>query len=290
MTYTLYLGDRTFSSWSLRGWLRFEKFNIPYRTEMVGLYSGTMARDLAALAPARLVPVVKTPAGDVVGDTIAIAETLAEFHPAAGLWPRDPPARILARWMVAEMHAGFTALRNDCPMQLHSAYSGFGISPGVQADLDRLAQLWALARDRHGAAGPWLFGAYSLADVFFAPIAARLAGYGLSAGPVADEYVALHLADTAFRQWRALGLVKSYDPVPYAPELPVGPWQGPAPLSAKPVDGGTPENAVCPYSGKPSAYFLALDGRVFGFCNATCRDKTVNDPAAWPAFMEIYHS
>jgi glutathione S-transferase len=87
MTYTLYIGDRLFSSWSLRGWLMLEKFNIPHSVKLVGLYSGTMAKDMAHLAPARLVPTLVTPEGTVVGESLAMAETLAEENPDAGLWP-----------------------------------------------------------------------------------------------------------------------------------------------------------------------------------------------------------
>jgi len=289
MTYDLYIGDRTFSSWSLRGWLMFEKFNIPFRTHMAGLYSGTLKQDLSDLAPARLVPAIRTPEGDAVGDTMAIAETLAERHPDAGLWPADESARILARWMAAEMHSGFGALRSECPMQLLYQFDGFAVSPEVQADLNRLQELWTLAHTRFGADGPWLFGSYSLADVFYAPVAARIAGYGLPVDDLTTAYVAEHLKDTAFRRWRAMGLTKSYDPMPYALDLPTQGWPVTS-IAAKPVDSGTPENAACPYSGKPSTHLMVLDGRTFGFCNAFCRDKTVHDPEAWPDFMKIYHS
>ncbi len=287
MTYTLYIGDRTFSSWSLRGWLMFEKFDLPVRVKMVGLYTGTMARDLADLAPARLVPAMTTPEGIVVGETLAMGETLAERHPEAGLWPADPAARALARWMVAEMHAGFGALRGDCPMQLLHQYQGFAPSEAVLKDLARLEELWTLARSRHGGDGPWLFGQYSLADVFFAPVAARIAGYALPVGPVAQAYVAAHLADPAFRRWRAEGLTVSYDPVPYAMDLPTTPWPGPTPRLARAVSEGVAENATCPYSGRPVTDLIEVDGRIFGFCNPGCRDKTVNDPEAFPKFMAL---
>ncbi|ALG89270.1 MULTISPECIES: glutathione S-transferase [Actibacterium] len=290
MTYDLYLGDKTYSSWSLRGWLMFEKFGLPVRTTAVGLYSGTMAADLAPLAPARLVPVLRTPEGDPLQDTLAIAETLAERHPDAGLWPADPSARILARWLAAEMHSGFTALRGACPMNLSRAYQGFAPSDAVRADLARIALLWATARSRFGGGGPWLFGEYSLADVFYAPVAARIASYDLPVEDEAAAYVAAHLADPAFRRWRAEGLTQRYDTEPYAMDLPFRPWPGPAPLPARAVQSGPAENAACPYSGLPAGHFMQLDGRIFGFCNTTCRDKTVNDPEAFPAFMAIYHS
>ncbi|SEQ11556.1 glutathione S-transferase [Thalassovita taeanensis] len=287
MSYDLYIGDRTFSSWSLRGWLMLEKFGLPHRAHLVGLYDGTFHSDLAQLTPARLVPVLRTPDGMVIGETLAMAETLNERHPDAGMWPADPEARALARWLSAEMHAGFGGLRSACPMQLLHQYQGFVVSDAVRADLDRVEQLWALARDRHGAGGPWLFGTYSLADVFFAPVAARIAGYDLPVSDAARAYVAHVLADPTFRQWRAMGLVKTYDPVPYAMDLPSRGWPGPQVLPAKPVTAQTSENPSCPYSGEPVTDFMELDGRVFGFCNPFCRDKTVNDPEAWPQFMAL---
>lgn len=290
MTYDLILADRSFSSWSLRGWLMFEKFKIPYRTQMAGLYSGSFTLDLAAFSPARLVPAIRTPEGDILGETLAIAETLAERHPDAGLWPAEASQRMLARWLVAEVHAGFSALRNECPMQLLYQYKGFDTSDAVQSDLNRLAELWSLARSRQASEGPWLFGNYCLADVFFAPVAARIAGYGLNADVASETYAHAHLQDAAFRRWRAMGLTRTYDPVPYALDLPTGLWPGPKPLSATVLDIGPSENSLCPYSGKPVTHFMELDSRVFGFCNVFCRDKTVADPEAWPKFMEIYQS
>ena len=93
MTYDLYIGDRTFSSWSLRGWLMLKSFGIPFKSHILGLYSGTLEADLAPFAPARQVPVLKTPKGHMIFDTLAIAETLAQAHPKAGLWPEDPARR-----------------------------------------------------------------------------------------------------------------------------------------------------------------------------------------------------
>ncbi|MGI3168806.1 glutathione S-transferase N-terminal domain-containing protein [Pseudooceanicola sp. C21-150M6] len=287
MQYELFIGDRAFSSWSLRGWLMLEKFGLPFRTRLVGLYSGTMAADLEPLFPARLVPVLKTPAGTVIGETLAMAETLAEENPQAGLWPSDPAARAFARWISAEMHAGFTALRSDCPMQLLHRYEGYQPAPAVLADLARIETLWSRARETLGAQGPWLFGDYSLADAFYAPVCARIAGYGLPVGPVAQAYVDTTLADPAFRRWRAEGLTVDYDPVPYARDLPTQPWPGPAPRPAKAVQSGEPENTACPYSGRPVTDLLEIDGRVFGFCNPVCRDKTVRDPEAFPKFMAL---
>ena len=224
MTYDLFIGDKTYSSWSLRGWLMFHKFGLPVRDHLVGLYSGTMAQDLAELAPARLVPAMRTPEGTVVGESLAMAETLAERHPDAGLWPADPAQRATARWLVAEMCAGFSALRGDCPMQLVRAYRGFEPSDAVQADLARLETLWAHARKVSGAAEGWLFGAYSLADVFYTPVAARIVGYGLPVSEASRNYALHLLSDPAVQTWRADGLKQTYDPEPYVLDLDWDAW------------------------------------------------------------------
>lgn len=223
MTYTLYIGDRTFSSWSLRGWLMLQKFGLPFEEVMIGLYNGTIAQDMAALAPARLVPALRTPEGDVVGESLAIAETLAERHPDIAMWPKDPTARIRARWLCAEMVAGFGALRGDCAMQLAHVDADFAPSDAVKADLARIETLWAYAREK-AVDGPWLFGAYSLADAFYAPVCARIAGYNLPVSEAAQAYCETTLTDPAFRQWRAEGLKQRYDPFPYPPAGRTAPW------------------------------------------------------------------
>lgn len=224
MTYDLYIGDRMFSSWSLRGWLMFEKFNIPCRTHLVGLYSGTMADDLAHLTPARLVPAVQIPDGTIIGESLAIAETLAENHPAANLWPTDPAARATARWLCAEMTAGFGALRDACPMQLQYCHVGFQPSEAVKTDLARVETLWSHARTVSGSKTPYLFGEYSLADVFYTPIAARIVGFGLPVGEAANAYCAALLGDPAVLEWRQAAHDIPYDPDPYALDLPNTPW------------------------------------------------------------------
>lgn len=224
MTYDLYIGDRTFSSWSLRGWLMLEKFGLAYQSHVLGLYSGTLQADLADLAPARTVPVLKTPEGHILTDTIAMAETLAERHPDAGLWPSDPTARALARSLVAEMHSGFGALRGDCPMMLAHGWAGYQASDAVLADVARLEKLWDLTRTRHGGDGPWLFGRYTLADVFYAPAVTRLVTYGLPVGATAQAYIETTLRDPAFQAWRAAGLTQTYEPMPYRQEAKIIDW------------------------------------------------------------------
>jgi glutathione S-transferase len=223
MTYTLFIGDRTFSSWSLRGWLMLHKFGLPFEEADIGLYAGTMAQDMASLAPVRLVPALRTPEGDVVGETMAIAETLAERHPDIAMWPADPSARIRARFISAEMTTSFSALRGSCPMQLAHVDVGFKPSEAVLADLRRVETLWAHAREK-STGGPWLFGAYSLADAFYAPVCARIVGYDLPVSEAARTYCETALSDPAFRLWRSEGLKQSYDPFPYPPTGLTKPW------------------------------------------------------------------
>ena len=290
MTYHLILGDRAYSSWSLRGWLLFEAFGIDRTQEMISFIDDrSVAEMLTDHAPARTVPTVITPEGAVVPESPAIAEELASRHPEAGIWPKDPKARAVARTLAAEMHAGFGALREDCPMNLRVSYSDFVPSEAVQSDLRRLEVIWEHARDICQPEGPWLCGDYSAADAFFAPVAARIAGYGLKVSANAQAYVDAHLSHLPFRRWRAMGLVRGADLPWYAKDFSQKPWPGPSPLAARAVAGGHSENGTCPYSGKSVTDFAEIEGRVFGFCNPFCRDKTVADPAAWPAFMALIH-
>ncbi len=224
MTYDLFIGDKTYSSWSLRGWLMFRKFDLPMREHMVGLYAATMAHDMADIAPARLVPAMRTPEGVVVGESMAMAETLADRHPEAGLWPVDPGLRATARWLVAEMCSGFTALRAECPMQLNHAYRGFTTSDALRADLARIETLFAHARTLSGTSRGPLFGAYSLADVFYTPVAARIIGHGLPVSEQVYTYALGLLSDPAVQAWRADGQTVTYDPEPYLLDLPSDPW------------------------------------------------------------------
>ncbi|MEY8838837.1 glutathione S-transferase [Cribrihabitans sp. XS_ASV171] len=224
MTYDLYIGDRLFSSWSLRGWLMLESFGLPMRTHLVGLYSGTMAQDMADLAPARLVPVLRLPDGTVVGESLAMAETLAERHPEAGLWPEDPSHRATARWLCAEMVAGFTALRGACPMQLSHVWRGFEVPEPVRKDLSRIETLWAHARTLSGAQDGPLFGSFSLADVFYTPVAARIVGYDLPVTEANRAYCRYLLSRPEVTKWRSAGLGVTYDPFPYPQDLPTQPW------------------------------------------------------------------
>jgi glutathione S-transferase len=224
MTYTIAIGDRAYSSWSLRGWLLFDAFDIPVTTRVARLYTDELPQLLADFAPARTVPVMRTPDGVVVPDSLAMAEELASRHPGAGHWPADPKARAIARALCAEMHAGFTALRSHCPMNLRISYTDCAPTPAVLADLARIEALWAWARTETNPTGPWLCCAYSAADAYFAPVAARIAGYNLPVGAQAAAYVTAHLAHPSFQRWRKLGLTDGADQPSYVRDWPQRAW------------------------------------------------------------------
>ena len=288
MTYDLVIGDRAYSSWSLRGWLLFDAFGIPVKTHLARLYSDALPNMLRDYPPAKTAPTMRTPDGVVVPETIAIAEELASRHPQAGIWPQEPKARAVARVLAAEMHAGFGALRSHCPMNLRVSYTDCAPSEAVLADLARLETIWAWGKAQTG--GVWLAGDYSAADAFFAPVAARISGYNLPVSAPARDYVQAHLAHPSFRRWRAMAQVDGADQDVYRRAWPQRPWPGPQPLTASAVTATQAENTACPYSGRSVTHVLEIGGRRFGFCNAFCRDKTVADPEAWPAFAALLQS
>jgi glutathione S-transferase len=228
MTYDLVIGDRAYSSWSLRGWLLFDAFNIPVKTHSVRLYTDELSTILRDYAPARTAPTMRTPDGTIIPETIAIAEELATRHPDAGIWPTNPHARATARVLAAEMHAGFTALRSHCPMNLRVSYSDCAPPAPVLADLARLETIWSWARQTTGSKTPWLCGPYSAADAFFAPVAGRIAGHNLPVSPDAQDYVNAHLAHPSFASWRSEGLTDGPDQPFYKRDWPQRPWPGTA--------------------------------------------------------------
>lgn len=224
MTYELYVGDRTFSSWSLRGWLMLEKFGLDFNTHFTGLYAGTLDTDLAHLAPAKTVPVMVTPDGHVLPDSMAMAETLVEAYPDIPFYPADTKARALCRTLVAEMHSSFMALRGECDNMITHVWDGYQPSDAVKKDIARIELLWAMARENYGSAGPWLFGEYTLADAFYAPVTHRFTAYDLPRSEMAQAYIDTQLNDPAFLAWRAEALKEVHDPFPYDLGLPKKPW------------------------------------------------------------------
>ena len=181
------------------------------------------------------------------------------------------------------MHISFTSLHTDCLINTRTVYAKTPISDAVEADLRRLEELWETRK------GTWLFGEhYSAADVFFAPVAARIAGYDLPVSEHAHAYVEAHLHHLPFRQFRAWGQTFASQSF-YFRDYKIGEWLGLAPLEARAVDADAVEsvNKNCPYSGNPVTDFLEMNGRIYVFCNPYYRDKTVLDPSSWPAFVAL---
>lgn len=290
MTYHMYLGNRLYFSWSIAAYLMFNRFGLEdqVKTKIFRPESeSALSPMLADLAPARTLPTVVTPEGATLNDSMAIGEELASRHPDIAFWPSDPLARGTARALANEMHSSFGGLRSDWAVNLRTGFETVTPPDNIAAELDRLETVWTHARDVTGSKTPWLCGEYSIVDAIFAPMATQLVTYGFDTRPTTRAYVAAHLADPSLRRWRAMGLANEPRLPAFEAGLPEVPWRGPTPLAARAVETGTPENDVCPYSGLEITHLLELDGRTFGFCNAFCRDKTVNDAAAWPQFMAL---
>jgi glutathione S-transferase len=203
--YTLVIGNKVYSSWSLRGWLAARLAGIDFEERLIRLSEPESRTALLAHSPAGKVPVLQH--GErVIWDSLAIIEYLAEQCPDAGLWPADPGARAHARSIAAEMHAGFAALRHHMPMNLRKSLPGKGRGPGVERDIERICALWQDCRQRFGDGGPFLCGAPGAADAMYAPVATRLRTYGVTLDPVAAAYVEAIHAWPLLREWRAAAL------------------------------------------------------------------------------------
>ena len=213
MTHTLLIGQKSYSSWSLRGWLCFAPFDIPVTVQSALIYSDSFYDDVAAFGAHRTVPAVRTPEGGMLTDSLAIGWHLAEAFPEKGLLPADPVARAEAQSIIAEMHSGFTALRGACPMNLRTAWAGFQPSPEVLADLARIEEIWGRALNRSG--GPFLYGHYTLADAFYAPVVTRLLTYNLPMSDTVHAYAQAVTTQASFLSWRAEGLAEDEEVAVY---------------------------------------------------------------------------
>ncbi|MBC9252091.1 glutathione S-transferase [Pseudomonas alcaligenes] len=205
MSLTLVIGNKNFSSWSLRAWLALELTGAPYEEQLVSLYGADSRRRLLEHSPTGKVPVLKCEDG-IIWDSLAIAEYLAERFPEAHLWPRGTAARAFARSVCAEMHSGFVPLRSHLPMNLRRNQALAELPAEAAADIARICALWQECRQRFGQDGPFLFGHASIADAFFAPVAARLRSYQVALSAEAESYVNTIYQWPAFQRWYRAGL------------------------------------------------------------------------------------
>jgi glutathione S-transferase len=195
MALQLFIGNKNYSSWSMRPWLLLTQAGIPFEEKMVRFDSfdaqSRFKSVVAAINPVGKVPVL-VDSGFAVWDTLAIAEYLAERFPEKRLWPTDPQARARARSVCAEMHSGFGSLRNHCPMNIEASLPEVGRivwrdQAGVRADLARLEAMWTGLLTEHG--GPMLFGDFGIADAYFAPVCSRIRTYALPVSTAVQSYV-----------------------------------------------------------------------------------------------------
>ena len=201
---TLIIGNKNYSSWSLRPWVFMRHLGIEFSEKRIPLFTPTMEADLAPYGSNSKVPVLLDD-GFIVWDTLAIMEYVSEMYLDNNGWPVDAKARAIARSVSAEMHSSFTDLRNALPMNCRKDFPGFKISPEVQEDIDRIAELWRKCRTDYGTGGDWLFGNYSIADAMFAPVVLRLKGYGVTLGDIEEAYMHVVLSQPVMQEWIEAG-------------------------------------------------------------------------------------
>jgi glutathione S-transferase len=209
MTLKLVIGNKNYSSWSMRPWLALRANNIAFDEIFIPLYTGAADKQ-------RILDVTrsgKVPAlvdGDItVWDSLAIIEYLAERFPQARLWPEDRAARAHARSISAEMHSGFMALRNECPMNLHRPVKPVALSDDARANIARVQQIWGQCREQYGKPGPFLFGAFGGADAMFAPVVYRFHTYAIEVTPPVADYMKTMMAEPAMQEWTRAGLAET---------------------------------------------------------------------------------
>ena len=209
----LVIGNRSYSSWSLRGWLAARQSGLVFETQVIPLYVGNWEaekRTIPELAPSvGKVPVLWDGAS-VVWDSLAILEYLADKVGRDRYWPKDEAARGLARALVGEMHSSFAALRTELPFNLRMEPVVKPLSPAVHADVERILTLWAQARARFGQGGPFLFGTFGAADIFHAPVVVRLRQYGVPVPGFAAAYMDAIWDHQWLADWRAEAAEESW--------------------------------------------------------------------------------
>ncbi len=195
----LVIGNKNYSSWSMRAWVAMKAFGIPFEEIRILLDRPDTARQISGYCMSGRVPLLLTD-GMTIWDSLAICEYLAEQFPMHNMWPQDVAARAIARSICAEMHSGFQALRSDMSMSIKASLPGKGRTAGSQADIGRISEIWEECLSRYGA-HQYLFGDFSIADAYFAPIVMRFNTYAVSLAPALQAYVERVTAHPAVAQW-----------------------------------------------------------------------------------------
>src|ERR1700727_2696973 len=209
MPLKLVIGNKNYSSWSMRPWLALRANNIPFEEVFIPLYTGAADKQrILDVSRSGKVPVLVD--GDVtISDSLAIIEYIAERFPEKRLWPEHPAHRAHARSISAEMHSGFAALRNECGMTLHRPVGAITLSANARADIARIEQIWIECRRAYGKSGPFLFGAFGGADAMFAPVVHRLRTYAVEVAPEVRHYMDTMMSLPAFQEWTRAGLAET---------------------------------------------------------------------------------
>jgi glutathione S-transferase len=199
---TLIIGNKNYSSWSLRPWLLLREAGIEFDEHRIVLDTPTTAQEIAEFSPAGRVPVLKL-GDETIWDSLAICETVAERWPEKQLWPEDPAERAFARSIAAEMHAGFPHLRACMPMNCRAMGRKVHLPDELGRDIDRIIAIWSECHQRYGDRDGWLFGRFSVADAMYAPVVLRMRTYGINLPDSALYYPRRLLESTAMQAWLA---------------------------------------------------------------------------------------
>jgi len=209
MALKLVIGNKNYSSWSMRPWLALRANGIAFEEIFIPLYTGEADKQrILEFTHSGKVPALID--GDVtIWDSLSIIEYVAERFPQARLWPEDRASRAHARSISAEMHSGFMALRNECGMNLHRPIRPIALSADARANVARIQQIWIECRERYGKLGPFLFGQFGAADAMFAPVVHRFRTYAIPVAAEAQTYMETMLALPAFQEWTRAGLAET---------------------------------------------------------------------------------
>ena len=197
---TLVIANKNYSSWSMRPWVLLRQLGIDFEEVQLKFDSQAWQAGIARWSPTGLVPVLWLD-GEPIWDSLAIVETVAERWPEKAVWPRDLRARMVARSICAEMHAGFRALRDAMPMNIRGEHPGKGMTEQTRRDIDRVLEIWTTCRAKFGKGGAMLFGRFCVPDAFYAPVVMRFVTYAVELPPVAQAYVEAVQALSAVREW-----------------------------------------------------------------------------------------
>ncbi len=197
---TLIIGNKTYSSWSLRAWLLLKHAGLAFNEHRIPFHSEQWNHEIHKYSPSAKVPVLKA-GGLTIWDTLAICEYVNERFMAGRGWPQDTDARAVARSVSAEMHSGFPHLRASLPMNCRRRFPAFSIPANAAIDIARVLEIWRMCRLTYGDLGPWLFGEFTIADAMFSPVALRFHGYDVSLSGAEAMYVTTVLQDTAVTEW-----------------------------------------------------------------------------------------